>query len=295
MYFDVRASIFFLFKILITFADCMKIGHKFLRFGFLLFLALIFNACSEYQKALKSEDPAVKLSLATKLYDEGKYQKAIRLFEQVIPNYRGKPQGERLFFMNGMAYYNTKQYYLAAYQLETFSSNYPRSEKVEEAAFLSAVSYSKLSPRFTLDQADTFKAIDKFQNFINAYPNSLQMPEANRIAKELREKVERKVYENAILYNKIARFSADHLAAITTLDNFIEDYPGTPFKEDAMYFKFDSAYKLAMNSVERKKLERLKNASIYYKNLVKFKPDSKYRSKADTMHKEIEQEISKMS
>lgn len=273
----------------------MKIRHKYLRFGFIVLLALLFNACSEFQKALKSEDPAVKLSLATKLYDEGKYQKAIRLFEQVIPNYRGKPQGERLFFMNGMAYYNTKQYYLAGYQLETFASNYPRSEKVEEASFLSAVSYAKLSPRHTLDQADTFKAIDKFQNFINTYPNSIHMPEANKIAKELREKIERKVYENAILYNKIARFSADHMAAITTLDNFIEDYPGTPYKEDAMYYKFDSAYKLAMNSVERKKLERLKNASLYYKNLVKFKPDTKYRSKIDAMHKEIEQEISKMS
>lgn len=273
----------------------MKIAHKYLRFGFILVLALAFNACSEYQKALKSEDPAVKLTLATKLYDEGKYTKALRLFEQVVPNYRGKPQGERLFFMMGMSYYNTKQFYLSGYQLETFVSNYPRSEKVEEAAYLSAVSYSKLSPRHTLDQVDTFKAIDKFQSFINSYPNSIYMPEANKIAKELREKIELKVFENAILYNKIARFSADHIAAITTLDIFMDDYPGTPYKEDAMYFKFDSAYKLAINSVERKKLERLNNATKYYNSLVRFNPNTKYRNKIDAMFKEIQEEIKKMS
>jgi outer membrane protein assembly factor BamD len=35
----------------------------------------------------------------------------------------------------------------------------------------------------------------------------------------------------------------------SALDNFIADYPGTPYKEDALYYKFDSAYQLGINSV----------------------------------------------
>ena len=79
----------------------------------LLLLTLALGSCGEYQKALKSEDVAVKYELAEKLYDAGKYSKAIRLFEQIAPAYRGKPQAEKMFYMYSQAYYKTKQYYLA--------------------------------------------------------------------------------------------------------------------------------------------------------------------------------------
>src|SRR6478735_3247758 len=109
-----------------------------------LLVTLFFCSCSEYQAALKNEDPAVKYDLATKLYDAGKYSKAIRLFEQLATSYRGKPQGEKLFYMFSQSYYKTKQYYLAGYQFDSFISGYPRSEKAEECAYLGAKSYSML-------------------------------------------------------------------------------------------------------------------------------------------------------
>jgi outer membrane protein assembly factor BamD len=43
---------------------------------------------------------------------------------------------------------------------------------------------------------------------------------------------------------------------LVALDNFIADYPGTPYK-DALYYKFDSAYQLGINSVPAKMEERL--------------------------------------
>lgn len=260
----------------------------------LLFLFL-FSSCSEFQKALKSEDSAVKYVLASKLYEQGKYNKAIRLFEQAAPNYRGKPQGERFFYMFAQSYYKTEQYYLAGYNFDTFSSGYPRSEKAEEAAFLGAKCYSKLSPKYSLDQIDTQKGIDKFQIFINSYPNSEFLPEANEIVKTLREKIEFKVYENARIYNKIARYAADHTAAMKALDNFIIDFPGTPYQEDALFYRFDSAYKLAINSIERKKLERLKSAQAAHKALIKFKPDTKHLEKVNLMIQEINKQIENTS
>jgi outer membrane protein assembly factor BamD len=42
-------------------------------------------------------------------------------------------------------------------------------------------------------------------------------------------------------YNTISDFKS----ALVALDNFIV-YPGTPFKEDALFYKFDSAYQLAI-------------------------------------------------
>ena len=65
----------------------------------LIVLVAFFSSCSEYQRALKSEDIAVKYASSEKLYDKGKYEKAIRLFEQIAPSYKGKPQAEKLFYM----------------------------------------------------------------------------------------------------------------------------------------------------------------------------------------------------
>ncbi|MDG1871587.1 MAG: outer membrane protein assembly factor BamD, partial [Flavobacterium sp.] len=79
----------------------------------LLLLVAVFSSCNEYQKALKKDDVAAKFSIGTKMYDAGKYSKAIRLFEQIAPAYRGKPQAEKLFYMFAQSYYQTKQYNLA--------------------------------------------------------------------------------------------------------------------------------------------------------------------------------------
>ncbi|WP_220760295.1 outer membrane protein assembly factor BamD [Flavobacterium sp. UMI-01] len=260
------------------------------KFVSLLLLSALFTSCNEYQKALKNEDIAAKYDVGTRMYEAGKYSKAIRLFEQVATTYRGKPQAEKLFYMFSQSYYRTNQFYLAGYQFESFTSSYPKSEKVEEAAFLSAKSYSKLSPVYSLDQTDTFKAIEKLQNFIDSYPNSTYLAEANELVKNLSQKIEKKVFENAKGYNTIS----DYKSALVAFDNFINDYPGTPYKEDALFYRLDSAYKLGINSVEDKMQERLLVAKKAYSNLISFKPDTKYKNKADEMLARVEEDLQKL-
>jgi outer membrane protein assembly factor BamD len=255
----------------------------------LLLMVVLLVSCSEYQKALKSEDVSVKYEIATKLYDSGKYNDAIRLFEQIAPTYRGKPQAEKLFYMFSQSYYKTKQYYLAAYQFESFVAGYPKSEKIQESAFLGAKSFSTLSPIYSLDQTDTFKAIEKLQDFIDSYPNSENFAEANTILHSLNGKIEKKMYENAKGYYTIM----DYKSSIVALENFITDFPGTTYKEDAMFYKYDSAYKLGINSIPSKMEERLKVAKTAYTNLMKFKSDTKYKKTADDMLVRIETELQK--
>ena len=257
----------------------------------LLLLVVLFSSCNEYQKALKTEDVAAKFDMATKLYDSGKCTKAIRIFEQIAPAYRGKPQAEKLFYMFAQSYYKTKQYYLAGYQFESFVSGYPKSEKIQEAAYLGAKSYSMLSPVYSLDQKDTFKAIEKLQTFIDNFPNSEYIAEANATVKVLSEKIEKKVYENAKGYHTISDFKS----AIVAFDNFMGDYPGTIFKEDALFYKYDSAYQLAINSVPAKMEERLNVAKATHSNLMKFKADSKYKKTADEMLARIEKDLQKFN
>jgi outer membrane protein assembly factor BamD len=261
------------------------------RFLVLLTVLLVFSSCNEYQKAMKSEDVALKFTTATKLYDKADYNRAILLIEQIAPAFRGKPQAEKLFYMYSQSLYQTKQYGLAAFQFESFTSTYPKSEKAEETFFLSAKCYAKMSPKYTLDQTDTNKALAKIQEYIDRYPESQNMTEANEMTAVLRNKLEQKAFENAKQFNTIS----DYKASLVALENFITDFPGTPYKEDALYYKLDSAYLLAINSVPSKMEERLTNAKIAYDKLIKFNNDTKYKDKADKMLATIDKELQQFS
>ena len=259
-------------------------------FSFLI-LTILLVSCSPYQKALKSDDVAVKSEVANAMYDKGKYDKAIRLYEQIAPVYKGKPNAERMFYLYSKSLYNTNQFYLAGYQFENFVATYPRSEKREVATFLAAECFYKLSPVYSLDQTDTQKALDKMQRFIDVYPESSYLATANKYVKELREKQEKKAFEIAKQYNSISDFKG----ALKAFDNFILDFPGTPYKEKALYYRLDSAYKLAINSIESKKQERLNYAKTTYANLIKFNAATEYKKEADKMLAEIEQELKQFS
>ncbi len=261
------------------------------RFFALLLVVIVLSSCSEYQKALKNEDVAMKYQVGEKMYEAKKYQKALRLFEQIAPSYRGKPQAEKLFYMYGKSFYAIEEYYSAGYQFDNFAASYPRSEKIEEVAYLGAISYSKLSPRYSLDQGETFKAIDKLQNFIDNYPDSKYLAEANEIVKSLRTKIEKKNYEIAKQYNQIN----DHKSAIVAFDIFLAEFPGTPFKEEALYYRFASTHQLAINSIESKKVERLTAAQQAYATLIKFAPETKFKKQADEMLEDINNDLKSFS
>lgn len=246
-------------------------------------IALVLSSCSDFQKALKSEDVAKKFKMGTELFDEGKYNKANRLFVQIVPKYRGKPQAQKLMYMYAMTFYHMRDYYTANYQFERFVSSYPTSEKVEESAFLGAKSYYHLSPVYTKDQTDTKDAIEKLQEFINRFPESEYLEEANTLVKELDYKLENKAYSIAKQYNHIQDFQS----SIKAFDNFILEYPGTPFREKAMFFRFDSAYKLAINSVLSKQEQRTQDAIGYYTIFKRLFAESEYMDQANTMIEEL--------
>ncbi|CAI8160670.1 MAG: Outer membrane protein assembly factor BamD [Formosa sp. Hel3_A1_48] len=253
----------------------------------LLVLCVFFSSCSEYQRVLKEEDVAAKFKMGTELYDAGKYEKANRLFLQIVPKYRGKPQAEKLMYMHSKAFYLTKDYFSANYRMERFVEAYPKSERVDEIAFLAAKSYYKLSPIYPKDQTETVEGLEKLQEFINRYPESQYFAEANALVQELDGKLEKKAYEIALQYHTTAPFHRDYNSAITAFDNFLEKFPGTKYKEDVLYYKFDSAYQLAINSVPWKQAERTEKAFVFYKNLKRFFPDTKYLEQTESMHSEL--------
>lgn len=258
---------------------------SYLFFVFALILASV--GCSPYQKVLNGTDVAEKYKEAERYYQEGEYKKANRLFEQVLPSYRGKPQAQRVVFFYANTYFETKNYYLAAYQFESFLKSFPKSDRTDEATFMEAKSYYMLSPEYSLDQANTIEAMDKLQIFIDNYPNSSFLSEANGYVQELQTKLEKKDFEIAKQYHTIR----DYRAAIRALDNFIIGFPGTPFREDALYYKFLSAYEIATNSITSKKLSRLNDLKIIQETLLRYYPETLYLDDLEKKMKRVSKEI----
>ncbi|GAA4325878.1 outer membrane protein assembly factor BamD [Pontixanthobacter gangjinensis] len=257
-------------------------------------LLLMTVSCSEYQQLLKSTETAEKYTAAEELYNEGKAEdsnkklrKSLRLLEQIEPEFRGKPQGERLVFLLADTYYQLGDYINAPFQFQRFLQLYPNSQKAEEATYKKASSHYYMSPRYDLDQTDTHKAIEELQVYLNEYPEGEFVESANEKATELRIKLEKKAYEIAKQYHHTEFYKA----AIASFNNFISDYPGSPFREDAYYYRFDSAYKLAINSFQFLMEERLEEAKEFYKAYKKYYPEGEYIPQLEDSLSEIDKRL----
>ena len=259
-------------------------------------LLIAFQSCNEYQKVLKNEDVKAKYDMAEKYYEEGDFKRANRLLEQIAPKYIGKPQGERVMFFLANTYFERKDYNMAGYQFERFIKSYPKSDKIAEASFLGAKSYFMLSPKYSLDQTDTDKALLKLQNFINAYSESEFFAESNVMAKELTTKKEKKAFEIMKQYNKLGEFNFDMLkSAVEASENFVSDFPGSVYREEAMLVKVDALTNMALNSFESLQEERLLNAKTAYLSFKKKYPETAFEKEASRLMETLERELQKFN
>ncbi|MGB1043057.1 MAG: outer membrane protein assembly factor BamD [Tenacibaculum sp.] len=260
----------------------------------LVIMLLVLSSCGEYQKVLNKGTVEEQYKMAVKMYETQKYSKALRLFEKITPSFRGKPQMERIQFMVSQSNFNEKNYSSAGYYFDRFAKNYPKSSKKEEAAFLSALSYYKAAPSFSLDPTDTNKALAAFQSFIDAYPDSDKLGEANKYYAELRSKLETKSFEIAKTYYRTADYdSRNYKAAMVAFDNLLSDFLGTKYKEEALFYKLKAAHDLAIKSKLYRKAERIKVAVKAYEKLKRSFPESKFMKESNemlaTLNKEQEQ------
>lgn len=254
---------------------------------FLILTILILTSCSEYHKVLNRGDVKSQYKLAEELFNKGKYNKAMVLFEKVAPTFINKPQLQRVRYMSAIADFRLKNYDLATYRFNRFINNYPNSSKIEEAYFLNSQALVRLSSRSSLDQKKTYKALEALQAYLDKFPDTENMAIVNEQYKKLNHRLDKKAFDIAYQYYHTERYRA----AIVAFDNYRIDFLGSKFGEEAMFYKFKSSYELAMNSVEYKKLKRLKDAKKAQERFIKFFPDSKFTKNAERLLNNIVKEI----
>jgi outer membrane protein assembly factor BamD len=243
----------------------------------LFFTLLVLTSCSTYTKVVKSDDYDRKFELANEMYDTKKWVKAITLYEQVYQRAPKTGQGELAFFRIGKAYYFEENFYLGGYYLNSFYEKFPFSPKAEEARFLGAMCSVNNSPNHSLDQTETELALNELQMFINKYPQSPLVDTCNVVMDKLRFKMELKDFEAVRLYHKMENYKSSTMSA----EVFLSKYPRSTFREEGYYILLVDGYKLAMNSVEDKKNERIEKAIERYRTFAIEFPESKRKKEME--------------
>ena len=262
----------------------MNIKFKFLSI-FLLLVA--FSSSCKYQKLLKSTDNNDKYENAKVYYEKTDYAKAITLFEQLIPIYRGTEKGEEISYYFAYCNFHLKNYILAGHYFRTFTNSFPNSKFTEEASYMSAYCYYLDSPKTSLSQESTRKAITELELYISRYPKSERVAECNELIDDLFLKLQKKSYDNAYLYYKIGQYKAASVA----LKNSLDKYPNSKYREDIMYYIIKSEYIYALHSVYGKTTDRLNNTLKDYKSFVRNFPESEYMKELSKIEKDINNKL----
>lgn len=255
-----------------------------------LVVFLAVSACNNYQKIIKKGTPDEKYALAQKYYDKGDYFHALQMYDELIVLFRGTPKIEQIYYNYAYCHYKQKDYVMASYHFKYYAKTFPQSPKAEECLFMSAQCKYFDSAEYNLDQTSTKEAIEEMQLFINIYPNSTKIEQANNVIDELRLKLIDKDYQKA----KLLFHTEDYYSAVYAFEQHIKDYPSTPYREEAMYLIIQSKFNYADRSIYTKQKERFEQVLVAYNNYYDKFPEGKLSKAALKLNREAQQNITKI-
>ena len=138
----------------------------------IILFPIVLGSCSGYEKLLKSTDYQLKYNKAFEFYTNGEYVRAATVYEQIASIYRGTTKSDTIQYYKAKSYYGQGDYTMAGHYFKELANLNPNGPYSEEATYMSAYCLYKLSPRPSLDQANTFAAIDAFTLFNIIYSTS---------------------------------------------------------------------------------------------------------------------------
>ena len=242
----------------------------------LLVAAVLAAGCgSGEQTATLTADE--RFERAKALFDKEDYLEAINEFTIITLQLQGSQHAADAQFYLGDCRFNRGEYLLSAFEYGVMKRSYPASARVPEAQFKLAMSYYSISPRSSLDQQYTRKAIDEFQSFVEYYPSNPLAADAEARIKELDGKLAKKLYDAARQYVILERYTA----ALRYFDDVIDQYHDTDWAPLAFLDKVEVL-------IRRKKLS---DAQTNLSRFLSRYPNSVLRGRADGLQERISNEV----
>ena len=241
----------------------------------LLLITVIYLGCGG-----KQPDPnwtaEEYFRFAKEKYDHEDYLEAASDFTIVILRFAGSAVADSAQYYIGCSHFYMEEYIIAAAEFEKLINRMTQSPLVPDAQYMLAESYYQMSPRASLDQEYTIKALREYQTFVEEYPLHKQRTEAEKKLAELREKLAYKQWLNAELYRKMREYSS----SLIYYDVIINQYYDTDYAEKALFGK-------TLVYMDMKDYQKAREQILFFQD--KF-PGSELRESAEkNLQKVIEQ------
>jgi outer membrane protein assembly factor BamD len=223
-----------------------------------------------------------KYKAAMEYFNNKKYLKSAQLFESMAILTDGTERDDTVRYYWALSNYRYKDFYTAESNFAKFIEKYPQSPFTADARFLRLDCQYRATYRWELDQTPTRACLASITEYVTEYPGDGPHLEAClKMIEDLRERLDRKEFENARLYYKME----DYLAARVALRNVLKDNAENGYREDILYYTAMASYHYARMSVQAKQKERYLVFVDDYLNFVGEYPESKYRREMDAMNR----------
>jgi len=248
------------------------------------------SSCTEYQMLLKNRDNELWYQKGLEYYAHGDYLKASNLLGGILSAYSGTSRADTVTLCYAKSLVEIGDYLTAAHYFQTYVKTYPSSDNCEDCQFMSGYCYYYLSPKVELDQSDTETCINELQTYLNLYPNGSKVDEAERMMKEMQDKLALKAYNNAKLYFNLGNYMGNNYkSAVIVAQNCLRKYPDTKHREELSFLILEAKYIQAERSILVKQSERYREAIDEYYAFVNEFPQSQYSKKANRILKSSEE------
>jgi len=193
-----------------------------------ILLSLFLMGCGGKQIHLE-EDLNPQFEKAMQFFEREKFGRAKDEFDYIIMTDPGSRLASRSQFYKGESLFHLEEYGDASAVFDRFARFSNDREKIETAryricqcAMLSANAYQR-------DQSQTHRALDQLQMFIEDFPQSQFIREAEKAMGELRNKLAKKEYEVGRMYLKLE----ENEAALLYFQSVLNNYYDTSYADDA--------------------------------------------------------------
>ena len=189
------------------------------------------------------ERPAVDVAMAQamKSFDKERFVDSLDRFNRMGLDYAGSALMDSIRFMEAECQYQLAAFLLAADLYEEVIERYPSSELVDDARVRVADCFFELSPKYSLDQSLTYRAMQEYQGLLDDYPGSEHSALAEQRIDACRHKLAVKDVKNAELYYRMSSWPA----ALIYLDETLETWYDQPdVTELALYYKALCEYRM---------------------------------------------------
>jgi len=222
----------------------------------LLAAGLLLGGCSAFRhKEDVNASPESMYKQATKYADEGSYQAAIKLYDNLNARYPFSDAARQSRLDLVYAYYRQHEKDSAIDAADTFIRENPTHPRIDYAYYMKGLVYFERDPNFLerwfkvdiseRPPSDQRKSFDAFQRVVTQYPNSQYAADSRQRMVYLRNRLADYEIHVADYYVRRGAW----VAALARARNVLETYDGSPRVRDALEISVECYRKLGMSDL----------------------------------------------